>query len=135
MLGLSAQPFGSPAPAAPAEQLVLYPLLGPACGVSHFLSFLLSVARVPRTRAARRRLSTRLPAVVYAASPGAVGVHRIRPRPPLYAVLLAGAAVTVTSSSFPHPGSIDGAFDQQGNPNPTPPSSHLATSEPQLFVL
>ena len=97
MLGLSAQPFGSP---APAERLVLYPLLA---RVSHFLSFLPSVARVACTRTAPRHRSAHLPAIVRAASTGGVGGHRIRAWPPLYAVLLAGATVTVSSSSSPTP--------------------------------
>lgn len=111
--GLSAQPFDNPALAELLEISDGWALHATPC-----VLFSPSPARLgfPRTLAACPRLSARFSAVVNAASPGHVGGHRICPRPPLYAVLLAGPMVTVTSASFPDPASIDGAFIQQGNP-------------------
>ena len=114
MLGLLwAQPFGSP---APAERLEISD--GRALRATPCVLFSPSPVRLgfPRTLAARPRLSARFSTIVNAASPGRVGGHRIRPRPPLYAVLLAGPAVTLSSAYFPDPASIDGAFVQHDNP-------------------
>ena len=108
-----AQPFGCP---TPAEGLEISD--GRALRATPCVPFSPLPAQLgfPRTLGARPRLSARFSAVIDAVSPGRVGGHRIRPRPPLYAVLLTGPAVTVTSASFPDPASIDGAFVQQGNP-------------------